>query len=119
MHDANYRPLKDYVARRGGLRLTMHGGLRDQVVEQIVADWPTDCPIERVEEVVAARIRLKVRKRYGSVLGMIVLSAFIKNVLLVRMTTIDDSKLSCASFFFAMWINCYIGHESNYFIIVY
>lgn len=83
MHDANYRPLKDYVARRGGLRLAMHGGLRDQVVEQIVADWPTDCPIERVEEVVAARIRLKVRKRYGSVLGMIVLSAFIN--LIVRL----------------------------------
>lgn len=77
MHDANYRPLKDYVARRGGFRLAMHGGLRDQVVEQIVADWPTDCPIERVEEVVRARIRLKVRQKYGSVLGMIVLSAVI------------------------------------------
>lgn len=77
MHDASYRPLKDYVARKGGLRLAMHGGLRDQIVEQIVADWPTDCPIEHVEEVVRARIRLKVRQRYGSVLGMIVLSAFI------------------------------------------
>jgi hypothetical protein len=77
MHDANYRPLKDFVARRGGFRLAMHGGLRDAVVEHIVADWPNDCPIEHVEEVVRARIRLKVRERYGSVLGMIVLSAFI------------------------------------------
>lgn len=77
MHDANYRPLKDYVARRGGFRLAMHGGLRDSIVEQIVADWPDDCPIEQIEEVVRARIRLRARKRYGSVLGMIVLSAFI------------------------------------------
>ena len=77
MHDASYRPLKEFVARRGGFRLAMHGGLRDSIVEQIVADWPTGCPIEQVEEVVRARIRLKARKRYGSVLGMIVLSAFI------------------------------------------
>ena len=36
MHDARYRPLVDYVARKGGLRLSMHGGLRDQIVEAIV-----------------------------------------------------------------------------------
>jgi hypothetical protein len=80
MHDANYRPLKDFVARRGGFRLSMHGGLRDSIVEQIIADWPTDCPLEQVEEVVRARIRLRARQKYGSVLGMIVLSAFINVV---------------------------------------
>lgn len=38
MLDATYRPLKDYVARRGGLRLAMHERLRDQLVEAAVAD---------------------------------------------------------------------------------
>jgi hypothetical protein len=76
MHDARYRPLMDYVSRRGGLRLSMHGGLRDQIVEAIVEDWPVDCPVERVEEVVRARVALRVRKRYGSVLGALLLSAF-------------------------------------------
>ena len=76
MHDARYRPLVDYVARKGGLRLAMHGGLRDQIVEAIVEDWPSDCPIERVEEVVRARMAVRLRKRYGSVLATLLLSAF-------------------------------------------
>lgn len=73
----SYRPLMDYVRRRGGARLAMHRGLRDRVVEEIVADWPTDCPIERLEDVVRARISVKVRKKYGSVVAMLLLSAFI------------------------------------------
>ena len=80
MQDARYRPLKDYVARRGGLRISLHGGLRDQIVEAIVSDWPEDCPVEMVEEVVRARVSRRVRKRYGSVIAMLLLSAFINMI---------------------------------------
>lgn len=73
----SYRPLKDYVRRRGGLRLAMHSGLRDRIVEEVVADWPTDCPVEHIEEVVRARVSVKVRRKYGSVVAMLLLSAFI------------------------------------------
>lgn len=83
MHDASYRPLKSFVARRGGIRLAMHGGLRDQIVEAIVADWPEDCPPDRIEEVVAARARIRVRRKYGSVLGVLLLGAFVN--LIVRL----------------------------------
>ena len=72
-----YRPLKDYVRRRGGLRLGMHGDLRDRIVDEIVADWPTDCPVEHVEEVVRARIGVKVKKKYGSIVAMLLLSALV------------------------------------------
>lgn len=81
MHDANYRPLMTYVARKGGLRLAMHGGLRDQIVQAIVADWPSDCPIERIEEVVRARMAVRLRKRYGSVLATLLLSAFVNVII--------------------------------------
>lgn len=74
---SDYRPLKDYVRRRGGLRLSMNGGLRDRIVDEIVAGWPTDCPVEHVEEVVRARVSVKVRRKYGSVVAMLLLSAFI------------------------------------------
>lgn len=73
----SYRPLKDYVRRRGGVRLSMHGGLRDRIVEEIVSDWPVGCPVEHLEEVVRARIAIKVREKYGSVVAMLLLSAFI------------------------------------------
>jgi hypothetical protein len=72
-----YRPLKDYVRRRGGIRLSMHGGLRERVVEEIVAAWPVGCPVEHLEDVVRARISIKVREKYGSVIAVILLSAFI------------------------------------------
>ena len=81
MHDSRYRPLMDYVARKGGMRLSMHGGLRDQIVEAIVADWPSDCPVERVEEVVRARMAVRLRKRYGSVLTALLLSAFVNVII--------------------------------------
>ena len=80
MPDGNvpaYRPLKDYVRRRGGLRLAINGGLRDRIVEEVVASWPADCPLERLEEVVRARVAIKVRQKYGSVIATLLLSAFI------------------------------------------
>lgn len=74
MLDASYRPLKDYVARRGGIRLAMHARLRDQLVEAAVADWPTGCDPDKLEDVVVARLRLRVRNRYGSIMAMLLIS---------------------------------------------
>lgn len=75
MSDATFRPLKSYVARRGGLRLSVHGPMRDRLVEEIVACWPEDCPADRLEEVIRARLSIRLKKRYGSVIAMFLLSA--------------------------------------------
>jgi hypothetical protein len=72
--DAVYRPLKSFVAKRGGVRLAMHGGLRDRIVEMIVEEWPIGCPADRLEEVVKARVSVRLRKKYGSVVAMFLLS---------------------------------------------
>jgi len=78
MLDSDHRPLKAYVARKGGYRLACRARLRDQVVDQIVADWPVDCPIESMDVVVRARAAIRVKNRYGTgVVAMLLLSAFI------------------------------------------
>lgn len=74
MPDANYKALKDYVSRAGGMRLAMHGQLRDQLVEMAVEEFPFDAPDERRVEVLAARLRLRARGRYGSVVIMLLVS---------------------------------------------
>ena len=72
--DSVYRPLKAYIAKRGGMRLAMHGPLRDRIVEMIVEEWPAGCPADRLEEVVKARVSVRLRKKYGSVVAMFLLS---------------------------------------------
>ena len=74
MLDATYRPLKDYVARRGGMRLAMHDRLRDQLVEASVEDWPDGCDPDKIEEVVCARLRLRVKQQYGSLMALLLIS---------------------------------------------
>jgi hypothetical protein len=74
MPDANYKALKDFVARSGGVRLAMHGQLRDQLVEMAVEEFPFDAPDERRVEVLAARLRIRARERYGSVVIMLLVS---------------------------------------------
>lgn len=77
MADAKYRPLKSFVAARGGLRLALHGGLRDRLVEIIVEEWPLACPIEHLDEVVRAKVARRVRERYSGVLATFVLSVLV------------------------------------------
>lgn len=77
MADAKYRPLKSFVATRGGLRLALHGGLRDRLVEIIVEEWPPACPIEHLDEVVRAKVGRRVRERYSGVLATFVLSVLV------------------------------------------
>jgi hypothetical protein len=78
--DAHYRPLKSFVAKRGGLRLGMHGALRDRIVEMVVEDWPVGCPADRLEEVVRARVSVRVRQKYGSIVAMFLLSIAINAI---------------------------------------
>jgi hypothetical protein len=72
-----YRPLKDFVARKGGIRLAMHGGLRDQLVDMAVAEFPLDAPEDKKVEVLAARLRRRCREQYGSVVAMILIGVLI------------------------------------------
>ncbi len=72
-----YQPLKSRVRQRGGMRLAMHGALRDQLVEAAIEEWPAGCEAGRIEEVLRARLMIRARKKYGSVIAIILLSAFI------------------------------------------
>lgn len=70
-----YAPLKGYVLRRGAMRLALHGRLRDRLIDYIVEDWPANCPTDRIEEILAARISIRLREQYGSVIAVVLLSA--------------------------------------------
>jgi hypothetical protein len=69
-----YEPLKRYVARAGGVRLSTHPALRDRLVEWAVEEFPADAPEDRMAEVLSARLRLRVRDKYGSVIAAILIS---------------------------------------------
>jgi hypothetical protein len=74
MPDARYEPLKKFVSRAGGIRLSTHPALRDQLVEWAVEEFPIDADADRVEEVLTARIRRRARDKYGSVIAAILIS---------------------------------------------
>lgn len=69
-----YEPLKQFVCRSGGMRLALHPGLRDKLIEWAVEEFPADAPPERMEEVLSARLRLRARDQYGSVIAAILIS---------------------------------------------
>ena len=72
-----YRPLKDFVARKGGARLSMHAGIRDRLVDMAVEEFPVDAPPDLKEDVLRARMRIRVRKEYGSVMAMILIGVLV------------------------------------------
>lgn len=78
--DAQYRPLKMFVQERGGPRMRLHAGIRDKLIEMAVEEWPDGCPPERLEEVVAARLRVRIRKRYGSVLATFLIAVMVNAI---------------------------------------
>lgn len=78
--DATYRPLKAFVAARGGSRMRMHGPLRDRLVEMAVEEFPTDASAEHVEEVLNARMRVRVRQQYGSVIAVFLISVLVNQL---------------------------------------
>lgn len=69
-----YRPLKEFVASHGGSRLRLHPRLRDRIVEICVEEWPSGCEEDRVEEVLRARVRRRVKDQYGSIIAAILIS---------------------------------------------
>lgn len=73
MAEADYRPLKDYVARAGGMRLAMHPQIRDQMVELGVEEFPFDATDDTRVKVLAARLRIRARERYGSLLSILII----------------------------------------------
>lgn len=73
-----YQPLKDFVIRRGGMRLAMHGGVRDRLVEMAVEEFPIDAPDDQKVEVLAARLRLRAREQYGSVIAMLLIGVLVQ-----------------------------------------
>lgn len=78
-----YRPLKSYVASKSDTRLRLHAPLRDKLVDAIVEEWPVGCPPDRIEEVVLARMKVRLRGQYGSVIAMFLISVLVNA--LVRM----------------------------------
>lgn len=71
---AKYESLKTYVSRAGGIRLATHPALRDRLVEWAVEEFPADAPPDRMAEVLSARLRLRARDQYGSVIAAILIS---------------------------------------------
>ena len=74
MPASTYAPLREFVARQGGIRVSMHGALRDQLVDWCVEEFPVDAPRERMQEVLSARVRLRAREKYGSVIAALLIS---------------------------------------------
>ena len=81
----DYTSLKRVVAQRGGARLAIHGGLRDQIVDMIVLEWPDDCDEDQISEVLRARCAIRIKNKYGSVIAMFligVLANFIIQIII-------------------------------------
>lgn len=77
----NYTPLKQFVAQKGGLRLSVQHRLRDRLVDWAVEDFPLDADDEHGEQVLAARLRLRVRQQYGGSLVAMALVSIIANLI--------------------------------------
>ena len=69
-----YRSLKDFVEARCGARGVFHRGIRNRLTEIAVEEFPSDAPAEKCLEVLTARMRVRIRKEYGSVVAMLLIS---------------------------------------------
>lgn len=78
--NGHYRPLKSFVAAKGGARLRLHAPLRDRLVDWIVEEWPIGCPPDRIEEVVVARMKVRLREQYGSVIATFLVTVLVNAI---------------------------------------
>jgi hypothetical protein len=78
-----YAALKSFVARRGGHRLAMHRSARDRLVEIAVEEFPVGADPSRIEEVLRAKVRIRVREQYGAILASIIIGVMVN--LIVRL----------------------------------
>lgn len=69
LSDERHSPLKSFVRKQGGVRLGSHARFRDQVVDWAVESWPDDTDPARIEQTLRARLAIKTREKYGSVLA--------------------------------------------------
>lgn len=69
-----YKSLKDFVEARCGTRGGFHRGVRNRLTEIAVEEFPTDTPAENILEVLNARMRVRIRKEYGSIVAMLLIS---------------------------------------------
>lgn len=76
-----YRPLKSYIESKGDSRLRLHSALRDRIVDAIVCEWPVGCPVDRIEEVLAARMMVRLRAQYGSVSAKLMMAVTVGHVI--------------------------------------
>lgn len=71
-----FRPLKDYVQKAGGLRLSMHPRLREQLVDMAVEEFPADANFDTAAEVLAARLTIRARRQYGKLLVFVFVASY-------------------------------------------
>lgn len=76
MPDASYAPLRKFVERNGGMRLAAAGSLRDRLVALAVEECPVDADDDVGVEVLAARMRRRLRGQYGSLVAFLAVSIF-------------------------------------------
>jgi hypothetical protein len=69
-----YRSLKDFVEARCGARGGFHRGIRNRLTEIAVEEFPADAADDKMLEVLTARMRVRIRKEYGSVVAMLIIS---------------------------------------------
>lgn len=72
-----YETLKATVKGQGGLRFAAHGRLRDRLVDACVEEWPVDCPPDKIEVVLRARMHIRCREQYGSIILSLLLYALV------------------------------------------
>lgn len=69
-----YQALKEFAAVRCGARGQVHRAARDRLVEIAVEEFPADAPDEHRLEVLQARMRVRIRQEYGSIVAMLLIS---------------------------------------------
>ena len=69
-----YRSLKDFVEARCGARGGFHRGIRNRLTEIAVEEFPADASPEKILEVLDARMRIRIREEYGSIVAMLLIS---------------------------------------------
>lgn len=72
-----YEPLRRFVRDRCGPRLAMHGGLRDQIVEWAVADFPVEADDDEKTEILRSRLHARAKEKYGSIIAMLIIGVLV------------------------------------------
>lgn len=69
-----YGSLKKYVEERAGKRGRIHHGYRDRLVEIAVEEFPCGIDRDKSLEVLQARMRIRIRQEYGSIIAVLLIS---------------------------------------------